>query len=141
MAIDSNVYVTQIPDLVFFQGDTVTIPFVFVDGDDEPIDLRKVDVFWYCCPYGRYQTPALTLSDKMEDEDGNKKIVIPESRPNVCYVNLTHEDTKNLNFIKYSHQPVLVLQNSYGTRKYVRAEGNIIFKPQIQSSIEINLRR
>ena len=128
---DPNVYVSQIDDLTFFQGDTVTIPFEFYDGENTPIDLHLVDVYWYCCPYGRYKTPALILSDKQKDDLGVGKITIDELEPNICYVNLSYEDTRKLNYIKYTHQPVIVLKNSRGTRRYIRAEGNIIFKPYI----------
>ena len=131
-----NIYVSQIVDLTFFQGDTITIPFLFVDGDNEPIDLRNVDVYWYLCPYGRYKTPALILDSKTKDEFGNTKIVINASQPNLCYVNLSYVDTKKLNYVKYTHQPVLVLKNSRGTRRYIRAEGNIIFKPYIEDFIK-----
>lgn len=130
-----HIYVSQIEDLVFFQGDTITIPFIFFDGDNNPIDLRKVDVYWYCCPYGRYKTPTLILSDKQVDSLGTHKIIINESQPNLCYVNLSYEDTKKMNYVKYTHQPVIVLKNSRGTRRYIRAEGNIIFKPYIEDFV------
>lgn len=129
----SSVYVQKIDDITFFQGDTVTIPFAFYDGDNEPIDLRKVDVYWFLCPYGRYRTPALVLSDKKKDEMGVAEIVINEAEPNLCYVNLSYEKTQKLEYIKYTHQPVLVLKNSRGTRRFIRAEGNLIFKPYIYS--------
>lgn len=141
---NKNIYVSEIADLTFFQGDTVTIPFIFYDGDNEPIDLHRVDVYWYLCPYGRYKTPALILSDKQLDAMGIPKIVINDAQPNLCYVNLSFEDTKKLNYVKYTHQPVIVLKNSRGTRRYIRAEGNIIFKPYIEDfkmQSEINLLR
>lgn len=87
-----DIYVSQIIDLTFFQGDTITIPFIFFDGQNNPIDLRRVDVYWYCCPYGQYKTPALILSDKQKDSLGTPKIVINEAQPNLCYVNLSYED-------------------------------------------------
>lgn len=130
-----NIYITKIQDLEFFQGDTVTIPFQFVDGGNNPIDLRKVDVFWYCCPYGRYKTPTLILDSITIDSDGIPKIIISDLQPSICYVNLSFEDTQKLNYVKYTHQPVLVLKNSRGTRRYIRAEGNIIFRPHIEDFI------
>lgn len=127
-----NVYVTKIDNLEFFQGDTVTIPFEFVDGDGNPIDLRYVDVYWYLCPYGQYRSPALVMSDKTMDNVGNPQIEIDDIQHNICYVHLSYLDTRKLDYIKYSHQPVLILKNSLGTRRYIRAEGDIIFKPYIR---------
>lgn len=138
MAITSaNAYITKIEDLEFFQGDTVTIPFEFYDRNGNPIDLTKVDVYWYLCPYGRYKTPALILDSVTLDTSGVPKITINESQPNLCYVNLSFEETKILNYVKYTHQPVLVLRNSRGTRRYIRAEGNIIFRPYIEDFIKV----
>ena len=37
-----------------------------------------------------------------------------------------------MTYVKYTQQPVIVLTNSRGTRRYIRAEGNIIFKPMIE---------
>ena len=127
-----NVYVTKIDNLEFFQGDTVTIPFEFVDGDGDPIDLRYVDVYWYLCPYGQYRSPALVMNDKTMDNVGNPQIEIDDIQHNICYVHLSYLDTRKLDYIKYSHQPVLILKNSLGTRRYIRAEGDIIFKPYIR---------
>ena len=127
-----NVYVTKIDNLEFFQGDTVTIPFEFVDGDGNPIDLRYVDVYWYLCPYGQYRSPALVMNDKTMDNVGNPQIEIDDIQHNICYVHLSYLDTRKLDYIKYSHQPVLILKNSLGTRRYIRAEGDIIFKPYIR---------
>ena len=127
-----NVYVTKIDNLEFFQGDTVTIPFEFVDGDGNPIDLRYVDVYWYLCPYGQYRSPALVMNNKTMDDAGNPQIEIDDIQHNICYVHLSYLDTRKLDYIKYSHQPVLILKNSLGTRRYIRAEGDIIFKPYIR---------
>lgn len=42
-----------------------------------------------------------------------------------------------MTYVKYTQQPVIVLTNSRGTRRYIRAEGNIIFKPMIED-IKLN---
>lgn len=132
MASLNNEYVMQIPDMTFFQGDTIIIPFEFYDGQNSPIDLTRTTVYWYCCPYGKPKSPVLMLDSKTKNEKGETKIVINERTPNVCYVNLSVEDTKNMTYVKYTQQPVIVLTNSRGTRRYIRAEGNIIFKPMIE---------
>lgn len=129
--LDSE-YVMQIPDMTFFQGDTIVIPFEFYDGLNNPIDLRRVTVYWYCCPYGKTKSPELILDSVTKDVKGETKIVINERVPNLCYVNLTVEETKKMTSVKYTQQPVIVLTNSRGTRRYIRAEGNIIFKPMIE---------
>lgn len=133
--LGTNFYVQKLQDLVFFSGDTITIPFVWYDGDMEPIDLRRVDVYWYLCPYGQYKSPAIILSDKKKDSMGVAEIVVNEGTPNLCYVNLSYELTKQLNYIKYSYQPVLVLKNSRGTRRYIRAEGDVIFRNYIHDFV------
>lgn len=132
MEMTTNDYVLKIPDMTFFQGDTITIPFEFYDGQGQPIDLTTVSVYWYLCPYGKPKSPTLVLDSRTQDEKGETKIVINEGEKNVCYVNLSVEDTKNMTYVKYTQQPVIVLTNSRGTRRYIRAEGNIIFKPMIE---------
>lgn len=128
----TNYYIQKLPDLEFFAGNTITIPFVFYDSLMNPIDLHRVDVYWYLCPYGRYKTPSLILSDKQVDALNNPKILISDVEPNLCYVNLSYEDTKKLAYIKYTQQPVLILKNSRGIRRYIRAEGNLLFLPYIE---------
>lgn len=141
--IEPSDYVSQIDDLTFFQGDTVTIPFEFYDGENNPIDLSLVDIYWFLCPYGKYRNPVLILSSKDLDSGGVPKITIDETEPNKCFVNLSQEDTGSLDYIKYTHQPILIFKNSRGSRRYIRAEGNIIFKPQIRESVSVTslLRR
>lgn len=50
----TNYYIQKLPDLEFFAGDTITIPFIFYDSQMNPIDLHRVDVYWYLCPYGQF---------------------------------------------------------------------------------------
>lgn len=54
MDVSSNLtsaYVNTIDDMEFFQGDTVTIPFKFLDSDGDVIDLTGGDIMkWYLCP-------------------------------------------------------------------------------------------
>lgn len=132
MEMTRNDCVLKIPDMTFFQGDTIVIPFEFYDGQNQPIDLTTVTVYWYLCPYGKPKSPVLVLDSKTKNEKGETKIVINEGEKNLCYVNLSVEDTKNMTYVKYTQQPVIVLTNSRGTRRYIRAEGNIIFKPMIE---------
>ena len=56
--------------------------------------------------------------------------LVPEGRR--AFINLSVEETRNMTYVKYTQQPVIVLTNSRGTRRYIRAEGNIIFKPMIE---------
>lgn len=129
----TNEYVTHLDDLEFFQGDTVTIPFEFYDGENNPIDLTMVKVYWYLCPYGRFNSPAVVLDSFTLNSEGLTDIIINQKNKNVCYVNLNQEITKNLNYIKYTQQPVVVLTRGSIIEKYIRAEGNIIFKPAIKN--------
>lgn len=125
-------YIQQIDDLQFFQGDTVTIPFSFVNGNNQPIDLRYYEVWWYLCPYGRYKSPTLVLNSVDLNEFGIPEIIIDDGTPNICYVNLDDSLTKELDYVKYTHQPVVVLRRNNKVEKYLRAEGNILFKPEIR---------
>lgn len=135
---DDNIYVEQLPDLEFFQGDTVTIPFRFVNGLNEPIDLRFTTVYWRLCPYGRYNSPVLILDSVTPGATGEKNIVINETDPSICYVNLETDMTKQMVNIKYTHQPIISLTKPGPIyEEYIRAEGNIIFKPRIKTFDEI----
>lgn len=120
-------YVTQIQDLEFFQGDTVSIPFMFVDVDGEPIPIRSSDsVKWYLCPFGQYKQPVIILDSK----SGDGKIVI-DRNTNIVYINLDEKLTKNLTYGKYVQQPVLFYDINGTLTRFQRAEGNIIFKQKI----------
>ena len=134
MEMTTNDYVLKIPDMTFFQGDTITIPFEFYDGVGRPIDLTSLDVYWYLCPYGKPKSPVLILDNKTPNENGEIKIVINERIKNLCYVNLSVDDTKNMNYVKYTHQPVIVVNTKTGLKRFIRAEGNITFKPMINSN-------
>lgn len=119
-----NGYVTQIPDLEFFQGDTLSIPFGFYYDDAylEPIDLTGCSVEWRLCPYGQYEYVALT-----------KKAIISPDKTHYCIVDLSIDDTRDLDYIKYSHQIVVLFTDLKGrVREYLRAEGDIIFRPRIR---------
>ena len=59
-------YSQQIDDITFFQGDTITIPFQFIDFDGDVVTLRKTSksqtyVKWLLCPFGQYQNPLIEL--------------------------------------------------------------------------------
>lgn len=131
MEMTNNDYVLKIPDMTFFQGDTITIPFEFYDGNGMPIDLNSLDIYWYLCPYGKPKSPVLILDNKTPNKEGEIKIIVNERIKNLCYVNLSIEDTKNMNYVKYTHQPVLVVNTKTGLKRFIRAEGTIIFKPMI----------
>lgn len=126
--INSNsIYVTQLQDLEFFQGDTVSIPFLFTDSDGDPIPLKPSDsVKWYLCPFGQYRQPVIILDSNSDDG----KLIIDKDT-NVVYVNLDEQITKNLTYGKYIQQPVLFYDSGGNTNRYLRAEGNIIFKQKI----------
>ena len=122
-----SIYVTQLEDLEFFQGDTVTIPFVFVDQDGDTIPLKESDsVRWYLCPFGQYRQPVIILDSKSDDD-----AITVDDETNIVYVHLSEGVTKNLTYGKYTQQPVLVYNTAGKLHKYIRAEGNIIFKQNI----------
>ena len=37
-------------------------------------------------------------------------------------------------YVKYTHQPVIVINTKTGLKRFIRAEGNITFKPMINSN-------
>lgn len=122
---EQNVYVNQLPDLSFYQGDTITIPFQFDYDDGAPIDLRKAKMVWYLCPYRQYRNVIL-----------EKNGIVSASNYNICYINLSKSDTKDLDFIKYTHQPVLEVIDNGVMKPYRRAEGSIIFNPMIYNALK-----
>jgi hypothetical protein len=135
MASLTNEYVNKIDDMSFFQGDTITIPFTFYDGQGDPIDLTRVTIYWRLCPYGKPKSPALILDSVTKGANGIPKIIINESGDkNTCYVNLTVDDTRDLTYYKYTQQPIIELSTENGTVEYIRAEGDVIFKPMIEST-------
>lgn len=120
----TNGYVYQIPDMEFFAGDTISIPFGFYydDAYRDPINITACDVEWRLCPYGQYEYPALT-----------KTAVVSRDKFWYCLVNLSYEDTKDLDYIKYSHQIAVIYTDLKGNqREFLRAEGDIIFRPRIK---------
>lgn len=115
----NNSYVTKIRDLEYFQGDKISIPFAFKDENNNMIDLRRVRVELRICPYGQPDYPVLV-----------KAAQINQSEPHRCLVNLYLEDTINLDYGKYTYQPVII----NGTDEYIRAQGYIIFSRRIRGS-------
>lgn len=137
---DDNIYVEQLPTLEFFQGDTVTIPFKFVNSLQEPIDLRFREVYWRLCPFGRHNSPILILDNITPTSTGETNIVVNQSDPSVCYVNLETDMTKYITPMKYTQQPIVSITKPGPIyEEYIRAQGNIIFKPRIKKFDEVGV--
>lgn len=120
-------YVTKIDDIEFFQGDTVVLPFKFLDSNGNVIPVRQSDYFcWYLCPYGNYDMPVLVLDSRTDTEN-----IWRDTSLNVYYVKITNEQTKYLDYGKYAHQPVLFASSGTGMERFQRAEGIILLKRKI----------
>ena len=84
-------YSQQIDDITFFQGDTITIPFQFIDFDGDVVTLRKTPksqtyVKWLLCPFGQYQNPLIELkSDSVNSPSGDVYI---DDETNIVYVHI-----------------------------------------------------
>lgn len=131
MDVSSNLtsaYVNTIDDMEFFQGDTVTIPFKFLDSNGDVIDLTGGDTMkWYLCPFGQFQAPAIVLSSENPDE------IFVDPITSVAYVKLNDSITGDLTYGKYVQQPVLYHNLGTGnTERYLRAQGNVLFKYKIR---------
>lgn len=122
----SSEFVMKIADLEFFQGDTDTISFNFSRDDGTSIPLSGIDVLFTLCPYGKFQDESVLT----------KKMLIDEEDNTLCFVQLTADDTKNLDYGKYLYQPILVYSDIFEgkerIREYRRAEGTIVFRPRIK---------
>ena len=130
-------YSQQIDDMEFFQGDTIIIPFQFIDYDGDPIILNlspknKTYVKWLLCPYGQYGNPLLELkSDPTNSSAGD---IVVDDDTNIAYVKLTDSLTKSLIYGKYVQQIVLYYDNGSGTlREFRRAQGFVTFKRKIDN--------
>lgn len=120
-------YVTKIADIEFFQGDTVVLPFRFMDGNNRVIPIMASDYFvWYLCPYGNYDMPVLQLDSRTDTDN-----IWYDTALNVYYVKITNEQTKYLDYGKYVQQPVLFAKSGSGVERFQRAEGTIILKRKI----------
>lgn len=60
-------------------------------------------------------------------ENEYKIAVLSEVEVNKCTVILSPFETQNLEYNKYSYQPILFF-NDGTNRQYIRSEGDIIFK-------------
>jgi len=126
----------QIDDIEFFQGDTISIPFQFIDFDGDVITLRKTNksktyVKWQLCPYGQYQNPLIELkSDINNPKNGD---VFIDTDTNIVYVNLTSSMTQGLIFGKYVQQITLYydFEDGLSQKEFRRAQGFVIFKQKI----------
>jgi len=131
---DLSGYAFTIDDLEFFQGDTVDIPFLFVDANGDDIIIQGQDyVKWYLCPFGQYKNTVMELSSQNADE-----ITVDISYPDnggspqcICYVHLNADNTKYLTYGKYTQQPVLFHNTGSVTEQYRRAQGTILMKQKI----------
>ena len=132
-----GVFVQQIGDIQLFQGDTVTIPFQFIDYGNTPIPLKKSNtdktyIEWRLCPYGQPQSPVLELKSTSSNLNTDEIYIAPES--NIVYVNLDASRTNGLIYGEYMQQ--IILHYDFGdgsaTKDFLRAQGVIIFREKIQ---------
>ena len=133
-----NMFYQQIDDIEFFQGDTITIPFQFIDYNNDVIQLRKTDksqtyVKWLLCPYGQFQNPVIELKSSVTGVD-NDDIVIDDIT-NIAYVKLDSAKTRNLIYGKYIQQIILYYDFEDGAmqKEFRRAQGSVIFKQKIDN--------
>lgn len=132
-----NSFVQQIDDIQFFQGDTVTIPFQFIDYNEHEIPLVKSDadkttVEWRLCPYGQPQNPLIQLESTQDNIKTDDVYIDPDT--NVIYVNLDDQKTKSLIYGKYMQQVILHYDFGDGSprKDFLRAQGFVVFKEKIQ---------
>lgn len=129
-------YSQTIDDITFFQGDTITIPFQFVDFDGDVITLRKSTnsntyVKWLLCPYGQYQNPLLDLKSTTTNNPNDDVFIDDET--NIAYVHIDDSKTQNLIYGKYVQQIILYydFENGNPPKEFRRAQGFVIFKQKI----------
>lgn len=127
----------QIDDIELFQGDTVTIPFQFIDYNEDVIPLSvsntsKTSVEWRLCPYGQPQNPIIQLQSTQKNVKTDDIYI--DTDTNVAYVNLDAERTKNLIYGKYMQQIILHYDFGDGSepKDFLRAQGFMNFKNKIQ---------
>ena len=56
----NSILAQYLEDCECIQGDTMTLTYEFFDGDGNPLDLRRAKMYVTFCPYGQYNSPALT---------------------------------------------------------------------------------
>lgn len=132
-----KMYFQQIDDITFFQGDTVIIPFQFIDANEHEIPLvksipNKTSVEWRLCPYGQAQNPIIQLESTANNAKTDDVYIDPDT--NVAYINLDDDKTKNLIYGKYMQQIILHYDFGDGSprRDFLRAQGFVLFKEKIQ---------
>lgn len=130
-------YSQQIDDIEFFQGDTITIPFQFIDFDGDVITLRKTPksqtyVKWVLCPYGQYQNPLIELKSTTNNLPSDDIYIDDET--DIVYVHLDDSKTQSFIYGKYTQQIILYYDFEDGNlqKEFRRAEGFVIFKQKIQ---------
>ena len=132
-----KMYSQQINDIEFFQGDTITIPFQFIDYNEHEIPLvksssDKTSVEWRLCPYGQPQSPLIQLESTQNNAKTDDVYIDPDT--NVVYVNLDDQKTKTLIYGKYMQQIILHYDFGDGSARkdFLRAQGFVLFKEKIQ---------
>lgn len=130
-------YSQQIDDIEFFQGDTITIPFQFIDFDGDIITLRKTPksqtyVKWVLCPYGQYQNPLIELKSTTNNLPSDDIYIDDET--DIVYVHLDDSKTQSFIYGKYTQQIILYydFEDGNSQKEFRRAEGFVIFKQKIQ---------
>ena len=130
-------YSQQIDDITFFQGDTITIPFQFIDFDGDVVTLRKTPksqtyVKWHLYPFDQYQNPLIKLkSDSVNSPSGDVYI---DDETNIVYVHIDDSKTQKLIHGKYVQQIILYydFENGNPQKEFRRAQGFVIFNEKIR---------
>ena len=112
-----NVNAQELQTCECMQGDTITLTYEFFDSEGNPLDLRRTKMKLFICPYGQYKDPALV-----------KEGIISDANPNTFVVNLDVNDTVDFDYVKYTQQPVIMLDDG---REYRKAQGDILFYSRI----------
>lgn len=130
-------YSQQIDDITFFQGDTITIPFQFVDFNDDVVILRKSTksqtyVKWLLCPFGQYQNPLVELKSDLTNLPSNDVYIDDDT--NIVYVHIDDSKTRGLIHGKYVQQIILYydFENGNPPKEFRRAQGFVIFNEKIR---------
>ena len=117
-------YLTIIPRMEFIQGDTVMIPFSFVDKNEGTIIPSSVT--WRLGDYSDYTANVLeVLSTKATSKNS---IATIDGDSGKVYVSLSSLETENIPEGKYIQQVAIV----YSNIQYVRCYGEVVVRKRVK---------